>query len=307
MVPRTNTPIERTLMAIPTVIVLVIMGSTVVHLAGETIVSTLSTAVLTLPADGNDVIKQPVKRMIDESALTPVMPVNLPRQEDLVLSSKPELPENFLIPPEPVLPLPRLSESELAARQKIIAHLGGESEYFSLEEDMEAAFSAAKYALKSRGVAFGKLDVLAVADFTKPSYIRRLSIFNPRTGKETRHLVAHGTRSGKLYAKNLSNRVGSLQSSPGLYQVGRKYRGSHGASLKLHGLEEGINDKALRRAIVMHSAWYVSYKAMVSNLKKEGVPRLGCSHGCPAVHAEDLEYVLGKLKPGSYLYIYSGT
>lgn len=60
----------------------------------------------------------------------------------------------------------------------------------------------------------------------------------------------------------------------GFFQAGESYYGRHGYSLRLDGLEPGINDLARQRAIVIHGADYVN-EDWVS---KYG--RIGRSHGC---------------------------
>lgn len=90
-------------------------------------------------------------------------------------------------------------------------------------------------------------------------------------------LVAHGRNSGELYADKFSNTPNSNQSSLGFYVTGSTYIGKHGTSLKLHGVEKGINNNAESRAIVMHAADYVSE----TFIKKVGRP--GRSFGCPAI------------------------
>jgi hypothetical protein len=55
-----------------------------------------------------------------------------------------------------------------------------------------------------------------------------------------------------------SNDPGSKQSSLGLFATAEIYDGQHGRSLRLYGLEPGINDNALARALVIHGADYVS-------------------------------------------------
>jgi len=79
------------------------------------------------------------------------------------------------------------------------------------------------------------------------------------------------------------------------------YDGDYGPALRLHGLEEGINDHAFRRDIVMHGATWVSYGAVFEN-----GGRLGRSWGCPAVPLSEAAQIAEKLKDGSLLYIHSG-
>ena len=75
------------------------------------------------------------------------------------------------------------------------------------------------------------------------------------------------------------------------------YSGKHGRSLKLDGLDEGINSAARARGIVIHAAAYVGQ----STINQMG--RLGRSFGCPAVSPEVSNLVINTIKGGSMLYI----
>ena len=69
-------------------------------------------------------------------------------------------------------------------------------------------------------------------------------------------------------------------------------------SLKLDGLEIGINDNARQRAIVIHGADYVS-----KNFIKQH-NRLGRSQGCPALPIEMSKKIIQTIKNKSCLFIY---
>jgi hypothetical protein len=87
--------------------------------------------------------------------------------------------------------------------------------------------------------------------------------------------VAHGQNTGREWATSFSNQNESLKSSPGFYVTRETYEGKNGYSLKLDGLEHGINDKAYERGIVMHGAEYVSQD--MANARGW----IGRSWGCP--------------------------
>ncbi len=99
-------------------------------------------------------------------------------------------------------------------------------------------------------------------------------------------------------ATSFSNLPESNRSSLGLYRTAETYSGKHGYSLRLDGLEPGINDKARERAIVMHAADYVNEAAA----KKQGY--LGRSLGCPAVRPEVAKQVIDVVKGGDLLFAY---
>jgi len=142
-------------------------------------------------------------------------------------------------------------------------------------------------------------DVVTVIDYSLPSSQPRLFVFDLAAQKLLfRELVAHGKTTGGDRASFFSNSPGSLATSLGLYVTADTYFGSNGYSLRLRGLEEGINDMAWDRAIVMHGASYVSSKAV------QALGRLGRSWGCPAVRKEIASKVIDTLRGGSPIFAY---
>lgn len=142
-------------------------------------------------------------------------------------------------------------------------------------------------------------EILSLVDFRKSANEKRLWVIDLKNKKILFHsLVAHGRNSGEVYASKFSNIASSYQSSLGFYVTGNTYNGKHGISLKLHGVEKGINNLAESRAIVMHGADYVSE----SYIKKIG--RLGRSYGCPAVPMDLYKEIVSELAEGTVLFIY---
>ncbi|PKM05504.1 MAG: hypothetical protein CVV16_01275 [Gammaproteobacteria bacterium HGW-Gammaproteobacteria-6] len=140
---------------------------------------------------------------------------------------------------------------------------------------------------------------LAVIDFSLPSTQPRLWIFDLQAKRLLlRDLVAHGQGSGDTYAEAFSNIEGSHQSSIGLFRTGESYIGRHGYSLRMDGLEPGINDLARQRAIVIHAADYVDE----SWIERYG--RIGRSQGCPAVRPGVAEMVVDSLRGGQFMFSY---
>lgn len=145
----------------------------------------------------------------------------------------------------------------------------------------------------------GNPSLLTVIDYSLPSREPRLWILDLRAGTVlARELVAHGRGSGLDDARTFSNVPGSLQSSLGTFITGATYRGKHGLSLRLNGIDAGLNDRAMERAIVMHGAWYVSE----SLVRQQG--RLGRSEGCPALEEDVAPRVIELIKDGTVLFSY---
>ena len=158
---------------------------------------------------------------------------------------------------------------------------------------LDAAACASQQGLVKRD------NLLTVIDYSLASSEPRLFVFDLRTRKLLfRELVAHGKNSGGDRATFFSNESGSLASSIGLFVTADTYEGGNGYSLRLRGLEEGVNDMAWDRMIVMHGAYYVSREAV------KALGRLGRSWGCPAVRSEIAAKVINTLRGGSPIFAY---
>lgn len=141
-------------------------------------------------------------------------------------------------------------------------------------------------------------NVVAIADFTKPSATPRFYLLDTVSGRVTRHLVAHGRGSDPAHTgflQRFSNQVGSEASSNGAYVTGDYYPGRYGRSMRVRGLDYS-NSNAEARAIVVHSAWYAEPNVL------QGNGRLGRSEGCFALPHASLQEVLARLGPGHFLY-----
>jgi hypothetical protein len=134
----------------------------------------------------------------------------------------------------------------------------------------------------------------AIVDFNQPSTSKRLFVFDTVEKKVESYYVAHGRGSGENIAERFSNFSGSNSSSLGIYKTLNEYNGRHGRSLRLEGLEP-TNSNALSRAVVMHTADYVSE----SFIRQTG--RLGRSEGCFAVERSVGDTLIDELKDGAYI------
>ena len=164
---------------------------------------------------------------------------------------------------------------------------------------LNAALAA--YAEATNQGAVARPDLLTVIDYTRPSTEPRMWVLDLQRGSVLyRELVAHGKHSGENMTQAFSNANGSLMTSLGLFITDTSYVGSNGYSLRLRGLDPGINDNAYARAIVIHGAAYVS-QAIAAKLG-----RLGRSWGCPAVRSEIARKLIDTIKGGTAIYAYGG-
>lgn len=140
---------------------------------------------------------------------------------------------------------------------------------------------------------------LTVIDYSLPSTRERMWVFDLAARKLLySEKVAHGQASGEDLTRHFSNAPGSRQTSLGLFRTAEPYVGNNGYSLRLDGLEPGVNDRARERAIVIHGAPYVSNETIAQ------LGRLGRSWGCPAVRSDVARKLIDEIKGGQYVFSY---
>lgn len=166
----------------------------------------------------------------------------------------------------------------------------------------EINFEAFKNAVNGFNKIVDRKDnLLTIIDYTKPSTQERFYVLDLKKKKIIyKSHVAHGRNSGNNFATSFSNNLNSYQSSHGFFKTAETYNGSNGYSLRLDGLEPGINDNARARAIVIHGASY-------ANPRKSFGPndRLGRSLGCPALPTALNRKVIETIKGGTLVYAHA--
>lgn len=139
-------------------------------------------------------------------------------------------------------------------------------------------------------------NYMTIFDISLHSGKPRFFIIDLKTGDVKSIHTSHGRGSDSDHdgvATDFSNVSGSKKSSLGFMLTGEEYVGKHGGSMKLDG-QEASNSNARARAIVVHSASYVS----------PDFSKMGRSEGCPAVAPSNIKEVVAKLKNGSLFYIF---
>jgi hypothetical protein len=197
---------------------------------------------------------------------------------------------------------PSSAEMELFA-QSVFQKAESLYDFLCIEEEQlskQAFFNAfmGYQVISAEGLA-AKNNLLVVIDFSLSANEERLFVIDVVNQNIVhRSLVSHGKNSGEEFATDFSNQEGSYMSSLGFYVTGEVYDGKHKTSLKLHGLEPTVNDKAYDRGVVIHAADYVSKEF----IKENG--RLGRSLGCPALPHEGFHSLVELISEGVCLYIF---
>ncbi|OGT57724.1 MAG: hypothetical protein A3F14_04965 [Gammaproteobacteria bacterium RIFCSPHIGHO2_12_FULL_43_28] len=164
---------------------------------------------------------------------------------------------------------------------------------------LKTALNAYSWA-RNHGKLGNNKNTLTVVDFTLPSYEKRMWVLNLHENKVLMKLyTTQGSGSGLVYAKRFSNQSNTKASSLGLYVTSNEYYGGHGKSMRLDGLQKGINDRARIRNVVIHSAFYASPEYIMEN------HRAGRSWGCFAVAQAKKNALLDYIKGGSAFFAYA--
>lgn len=193
----------------------------------------------------------------------------------------------------PAEPIEGQSQAEWVSKKASIINAQADN----IDQDV-LKLSLQAYA-KARHEGLDNKQLLTIIDYSKPSTERRLWVVNLRSEKVLFNTwVSHGKNSGDLMATSFSNQPGSLKSSIGVFLTRETYMGGNGYSLRLAGLEHGINDNAYSRDIVVHGAWYVSPDV----IKQHG--QIGRSWGCPAVSPSTVGPLISAIKDKTLVVVY---
>lgn len=181
----------------------------------------------------------------------------------------------------------------------------------TLQQQEQALLKAnpamSKKALDSALIAYAHLrqqgkdsqQILSFINYVKPDNQKRLWVVNMRNTQVVYNTyVAQGKNTGLVKASHFSNKVGSLASSIGVFLTGKTYIDRHGTALFLHGLDQGFNDNAYKRHVIIHGAWYATPQFV------KRYHRVGRSWGCPALGKKIEPKVVNTIKDGTVLVSY---
>lgn len=153
------------------------------------------------------------------------------------------------------------------------------------------------YCASKRGVV--NKQFLTIIDYSQPSTKKRLWVIDMAKLKvKFNELVAHGSGSGANVPTQFSDTTNSHQSSLGVFVTKNTYIGHNGLSLRMQGLEPGVNSHALQRDVVFHGADYVS------EATAESQGRIGRSWGCPALARDKAKETINTIQGGSVVFAY---
>ncbi|MEK8180565.1 murein L,D-transpeptidase catalytic domain family protein [Flavobacterium buctense] len=196
----------------------------------------------------------------------------------------------------PITTIPENTEKTVTTNVTLYSQIDANSHALPSFESFNLALDGFNH-LKEKGLI--QKNILTIVDFSLSSNTKRLWVIDlDKNIVLFQTLVAHGRNTGEEFAQAFSNQAESFKSSVGFYATAEIYNGKHGMSLKLDGLQKGLNDKARERAVVMHGADYVSESFIKQN------KRLGRSLGCPAVPVELNQKIINVIKDKSCLFIY---
>lgn len=152
---------------------------------------------------------------------------------------------------------------------------------------------------KARQQGLDDKELLTIIDYSKPSAERRLWVVDLKNHKVLFNTyVAHGKNSGGAVATSFSNQPSSLKSSIGVFITDDVYSGHDGYSLRIQGLEHGVNDNVYKRHVIFHGAAYVGADVA----KHRGM--MGRSWGCMAVSPETIRPLINTIKDKTLVFAY---
>ena len=140
---------------------------------------------------------------------------------------------------------------------------------------------------------------MVVVDYTKPSEEERFFVINMVDRVvENKTLVSHAVNSGYRKPYSFSNQANSKQSSIGLFYTNELYHGKNGLSLRIDGVDKGVNDNVRKRFIVIHGSDYAEREF----IEQHGM--LGRSEGCFAIPMTAHKQILPNIAKQTPMYVH---
>lgn len=216
--------------------------------------------------------------------------------------------------------------------------LGGDRKAFDQITCFYNKYSGAKFsdirgenAISSSELRFKNKRYITIADFTKPASQVRLFVLDLATNEVKAYFTSHGigVRGGDVtlfpldklteekkkslqYPTLISSRPGSSATPRGVFMLGKTYTGSFGYSLKIHGLQNGINETTYARAVVMHGFAGMNPAVVSSNDDETEIAEqlfapgnLAVSQGCTMIQPDRAKEVIDTVQGYSLYYNYT--
>jgi len=149
-------------------------------------------------------------------------------------------------------------------------------------------FDAAKASQKKYLRYVKNKRYIGIVNYNIPYTRERFWIYDIKQNKVIfRSRVSHAYHSGKRYAYKFSNKPNSYLSPKGSFVTLNTFDGTYGYSMRIKGLERGINDNSLKRGIIFHPA--------------NGMTHSGGCFMLPDLIAEE---TFDKIKNGTLIYVH---
>jgi hypothetical protein len=194
------------------------------------------------------------------------------------------------------------------------------------DENKNTKFKAAGDPSRSGGISIDNQRYITINDMTSSMSKSRFYVLDLQTNKVETYFSAHGyggkkgVQESDMEMEQASNTDGSNASPRGFFITGTRREGSSDPrwkfSMKLHGLQQGINDKSFSRAIIMHPFPKMPDESASSDdpaisgaIRSEGPFSL--SQGCTMLSEKYASDIINKIKApsnskgGSLYYNYS--
>lgn len=180
------------------------------------------------------------------------------------------------------------------------------------DKNRSVNFEASGDPSRKKGIKIQNQRYITINDLNKSYFNSRMFVLDMDTGKVKTYYSAHGSGGNKgvaesgAFAEEFSNKDGSYATPRGFFITGARVNGSSDPqqrwkfSMKMHGLQEGVNDKSYARAVVMHSFPDVTNDVATSDdekpvLKTDPYP-FYLSKGCTMVGPKVANEIIDTIK-----------